>query len=69
MYIIMTLPTKKAKKILRSFVVIKQKVFPNEQLDKLKARLAADDSQQGWHLYDFVSSATVPYKKFICYLI
>ena len=45
--------------ILRSFVFIKQKVFPNGQLDKLKARLVADGSQQGRHLYEFVSSATV----------
>ena len=45
--------------VLRSFVFIKQKVFPNEQLDKLKARLVADGSQQGRHLYDFVSSAIV----------
>ena len=45
--------------ILRSFVFIKQKVFPNGKLDKLKARLVADGSQQGRHLYDFVSSATV----------
>jgi len=46
--------------VLRSFVFIKQKVFPNRQIDKLKARLAADGSQQGQgHLYDFVSSATV----------
>ena len=28
-------------------------------MDKLKARLVADGSQQGRHLYDFVSSATV----------
>ena len=45
--------------ILQSFVFIKQKVFSNGQLDKLKARLVADGSQQGRHLYDFVSSATV----------
>ena len=28
--------------VLRSFVYIKQKVFPNGQLDKLKAQLVAD---------------------------
>ena len=28
-------------------------------MDKLKARLVADASQQGRHLYDFISSATV----------
>ena len=45
--------------ILRSFMFIKQKFFPNGEMDKLKARLVADGSQQGRHLYDFVSSATV----------
>ena len=44
---------------LRSFIFIKQMVFPTGQLDKLKVRLIADGSQQGRHLYDFVSSATV----------
>jgi hypothetical protein len=47
------------KNILRSFMFIKQKFFPNGDMDKLKARLVADGSQQGRHLYDFVSSATV----------
>ena len=28
-------------------------------MDKLKARLVADGGQQGRHLYDFVSSATI----------
>jgi len=42
--------------ILRSFVFIKQTEFPNGQLDKLKAQLVDDGSQQGRHLYDFVSS-------------
>jgi len=46
------------KNILRSFMFIKQK-NPNGEMDKLKARLVADGSQQGRHLYDFVSSATV----------
>jgi hypothetical protein len=32
---------------------------PNGDMDKLKARLVADGSQQGRHLYDFISSATV----------
>ena len=36
-----------------------RKVSPNGQLDKLKARLVADGGPQCWHLYDFVSSATV----------
>jgi len=36
-----------------------KKVFPNGKLDKLKARLVADGSQKGRHLYDFVSSATI----------
>ena len=49
--------------VLRSFVFIKQKkVFLNGQLDKLKARLVADGSQQGRNLCNFVTSATVPYK-------
>jgi hypothetical protein len=47
------------KNILRSFMFMKQKFFPNGQMDKLKVRLVADGSQQGRHLYDFVSSATV----------
>ena len=47
------------KNILRSFMFIKQKLFPDGSMDKLKARLVADGSQQGRHLYDFVSSATV----------
>ena len=38
---------------------IKQKFFPNRDMDKLKARLVADGSQQGRHLYDFVSSAKI----------
>jgi hypothetical protein len=38
---------------------IKQKFLPDGNMDTLKARLAADGSQQGRHLYDFVSSATV----------
>ena len=45
--------------VLRSFVFIKQKVFPNGQLDKLEARRVADGSQQGRNLNDFVSSVTV----------
>ena len=45
--------------ILRSFMFIKQKFFPDGTMDKLKARLVADGSQQGRHLYDLVSSATV----------
>jgi len=47
------------KNILRSFMFIKQKFFPNGHMDKLKARLVADRSQQGRYLYDFMSSATV----------
>jgi len=47
------------KNVLQYYVHIKKKVFPNGQIDKLKSRLVADDSQQGRHLYDFVSSATV----------
>ena len=47
------------KNILRSFMFIKQKFFPNRNMDKLKARLVADGSQQGRYLYDFMSSATV----------
>ena len=47
------------KNILRSFMFIKQKFFPDGTMDKLKARLVADGSQQGRHLYEFVSSATV----------
>ena len=38
---------------------VKQKLFPDGSMDKLKARLLADGSQQGRHLYEFVSSATV----------
>jgi len=38
---------------------IKQKFYPNGDMDKLKARLVADGRQQGRHLYDFVSSATI----------
>ena len=49
-------PTHK-KYVLPSFMFIKQKIFPNSDMDKLKARLVADGSQQGRHLYDFVSSA------------
>jgi len=44
--------------VLHSFVLIKQKIFPNGQLE-LKALLIADESQQCRHLYDFISSATV----------
>ena len=47
------------KNILRSFMFIKQKFFPNGNMDMLKARLVADGSQHGRHLYDFISSATV----------
>jgi len=65
MYIIMTLPTNKSKMSFypssspRRRIESFGKTFPNGQLDKLKARLVADGSQQGRHLYDFVSSATV----------
>ena len=38
---------------------IKQKFVPNGDMDKLKARPVADGSQQGRHLYDFVSSAAI----------
>ena len=38
---------------------IKQKLFPDGSMDKLKTRLVADGSQQGQHFYEFVSSATV----------
>ena len=51
-------PTYK-KNILRAFMYIKQKFFPDEDMDKLKARRVADSSQQGRHLYDFMSSATI----------
>ena len=47
------------KNILRSFMFIKQNFFPNGEMNKLKDRLVADGNQQGRHLYDFVSSATV----------
>ena len=40
--------------ILRSFMFMKQKYFPDGTKDKLKARLVADGSQQGRHLYEFV---------------
>jgi len=43
--------------VLRSLVFIKLIVFPNGQLDKFKARLVADGSQQCHHLYNSVSSA------------
>ena len=39
--------------------VHKQKFFPNGNMDKLKARLVADETQQGRQLYDFISSAIV----------
>ena len=45
--------------ILRSFMFMKQKYFPDGSKDKIKARLVADGSQQSRHLYEFVSSATV----------
>ena len=47
------------KNILHSFMFIKQTFFPDGSMDKLKARLVAGGSQQGRHLYEFVSSATV----------
>ena len=37
---------------------IKQKFFPDDNMDKLKARVA-DGTQQGRYLYDFISSATL----------
>ena len=43
--------------ILRSFMFMKH--FPDGTKDKLKARIVADGSQQGRHLHEFVSSATV----------
>ena len=45
--------------ILRSVMFIKQKFFPDGTMEKLKARLVADGSQQGRHLYD--SSPQPPY--------
>ena len=56
---IYNIPPTYKKNILRSFMFIKQKFFPNGDMDKLKARLVADGSQQGRHLYHFVSSATI----------
>ena len=47
------------KNVLRSFMFIIQKFFPNGDMDKLKARPVADGSQKVRHLYDFVSSATI----------
>ena len=47
------------KNILRSFMFIKQKFFPNGNMGKLKARFVADGSQQDRHFYDFISLATV----------
>ena len=47
------------KNILRSFMFIKKKFFPNDNMNKLKDRLVSDGSQQGRHLYDFISSSTV----------
>ena len=38
---------------------VKQKFFPNGNMDKLMARRVADGTQQGRHLCDFISSATV----------
>ena len=48
--------------ILRSFMFIKQKFYLDGTMDKLKVRLVTDGSQQGRHLYDLVSSATVSCK-------
>ena len=47
------------KNILRSFMFIKQKFLSDSDTDKLKARLVADGSQQGRHLYEFILSATI----------
>ena len=38
---------------------MKQKFLPNGDIDKLKARLVENGSQQGRHLYEFVSSTTI----------
>jgi len=45
--------------ILRSFMFIKQKVFPDRTSNKMKAHLVTNCSQKVRHLYDLVSSATV----------
>ena len=47
------------KNILRSFMFIKQKFFPDGNMDKFKARLVANGSQQCRHFYDSILSATV----------
>jgi len=47
------------KNILRSFMFIKQKFFPNGNVDKLNARLVADGSKQGRDLYDFICHSVV----------
>ena len=47
------------KNILRSLMFIKKKFFPYGDMDKLKARLVANGSQQIRHLYDFISSVSL----------
>ena len=53
-----SLDFRQKKSIIRSNVFLKEKFFPNEQFDKLRARLAAGD-QMDRSPYDEVSSPAV----------
>jgi hypothetical protein len=53
------IPQDERVNILRSFMFLKEKYFPDGNFERLKARLVGDGSTQGKHLYDLISSATV----------
>jgi hypothetical protein len=54
-----SIPKFKRRFILRSFMFLKDKHTPDSIFERIKARLVADGSQQGEHLYDIISCAPV----------
>ena len=67
MFVKLTFTYVQKQNILRSFIFMKQKYFPDGTKDKLKARHVVDDSQQGRYLYEFVSSALVSLRVVLYY--
>ena len=53
------IPIEKRKNIIMCFMFIKHKTKPTGEYDKTKARMVANGANQGEHMYDLVSSATV----------
>jgi hypothetical protein len=54
------IPYLKRKNIVRAFMFLKHKEKPDGSYDKTKARLVANGANMAEHLYELISSATIP---------